>query len=75
MENTIACTTLEEVGAALESGQFALYAWDRNPELEVIIKDRWKGTTRCIPFDGQFTDTLLPVIGPNCTRVIIARSF
>lgn len=75
IENTIPCHTLEDVGVALESGKFALYAWDRNPELETIIKDRWKGTTRCVPFDGQFTDTLLPKIDPKLTRVIIARSF
>lgn len=75
IENTVLCHTLEDVGVALESGKFALYAWDHNPELETIIKDRWKGTTRCLPFDGQFTDTLLPTIAPNLTRVIIARSF
>lgn len=75
MENTVPCQTLEDVGMALESGKFALYAWDRNPELETIIKDRWKGTTRCLPFDGQFTDALLPNMDDGLVRVVIARSF
>lgn len=59
----------------LESGKFALYPWDRNPEMEAIIKDRWKGTTRCIPFIGQFTDTFFEKRDPNLSYVIIARSF
>lgn len=75
MENTVPCTTLDEVGVALESGKFALYAWDRDPKLEAIIKDKWKGTTRCLPFEGQFTDALLPLKDQSLTRVIIARSF
>lgn len=75
VENTVPCTTIEDIGVALESGKFALYAWDRDSELEAIVKDRWKGTTRCIPFDGQFTDALLSIKDKNLTRVIIARSF
>lgn len=74
-QNTIACHTLEEVGQAVEAGKFALYEWDNNPELETIIKDRWKATTRCIPFEGQFTDTLLELKNPENVRVIIARNF
>ncbi|HRI35940.1 MAG TPA: hypothetical protein PK765_02475 [bacterium] len=73
--NTVACRTLEEVGAAVEAGKFALYAWDLDPEFEKIIKDRWKATTRCLPFDGQFTDELLPITDPKLHRVIVARAF
>lgn len=51
MENTVACETLEEVGIAVEAGKFALYEWDKNPEMEKEIKEKYKATTRCIPFD------------------------
>jgi prolyl-tRNA synthetase len=74
-ENTIACMTLEEVGVAVEAGKFALYEWDGNPDMEKEIKERYKATTRCIPFPGQFTDDLLVLKNPDNVKVIIARSF
>jgi prolyl-tRNA synthetase len=74
-ENTIACTTLEEIGEALEWGNFALYEWDGNPEFEKVIKEKWKATTRCIPFAGQFTDKLLNLKDSKNMKVVIARSF
>ncbi len=74
-ENTVACFSMEGIGTAIESGKFAIYEWDQNPEFEKEIKEKFKATTRCIPFDGQFTDELLPLRGKNTVRVIIARSF
>ncbi|MDP2395651.1 MAG: hypothetical protein Q8S84_01535 [bacterium] len=35
----------------MENGKFVIYEWDKNPEFEVIIKERFKATTRCIPFE------------------------
>lgn len=74
-ENTVACETLEDVGRAIEGGKFALYEWDGNPQMEVEIKERFKATTRCIPFAGQFTDELLVLKNPENVRVVIARNF
>lgn len=74
-ENTIACDTLEQVGEAVENGKFAIYEWDWNPELEEIIKERFKATTRCLPFEGQFTDDVLQLKNPQNKKVIIARAF
>jgi prolyl-tRNA synthetase len=73
--NTVVCNTLEEIGAAVEAGKFALTLWDQNPEFEVIIKERYKATTRCIPFEGQFTDDLIPVVPAGMVRVVVGRSF
>ena len=74
-ENTVACETLEDVGRAIEDGKFALYEWDGDPQMEIDIKERFKATTRCIPFEGQFTDDLLKLKNPENVRVVIARSF
>lgn len=74
-DNTVACTSIEEVGQAIEAGKFALYEWDRNLEMEKEIKDRWKATTRCIPFEGQFTDDMLTLKNPENVKVIISRNF
>ena len=75
IENTVACHTLEELWQAVEGGKFALYEWDKNPEFEKIIKEKYKATTRCIPFSGQFTDELLALKNPENVRVIVARNF
>ncbi len=74
-ENTVACTSLDEIGVAIEAGKFAIYEWDQNPEFEKIIKERFKATTRCIPFEGQFTDELLELTQEGTVRIIVARSF
>lgn len=71
----VACHSLEEIGTVLEQGKFAIYEWDQNPEFETIIKEKYKATTRCIPFAGQFTDKLLTVKNPNSVVVIVARAF
>jgi prolyl-tRNA synthetase len=74
-KNTVACMSMEDIGAAIEAGKFWLYEWDLNPEFEKEIKEKYKATTRCIPFDWQFTDTLLPLTKSWTVRVIIARNF
>lgn len=73
--NVVACYSMEDIWVALENGKFAIYEWDKNPEFEVEIKDKFKATTRCIPFAGQFTDEILKVKNPNNVAVIVARAF
>lgn len=74
-ENVVACHSMEEIGAAIEAGKFAMYEWDLNPQFEVEIKERFKATTRCIPHKGQFTDSILTVKDPKNVAVIVARAF
>lgn len=73
--NVISCNTLDEMWEALENGKFVIYEWDKNPEFEVIIKERFKATTRCIPFEWQFTDSLLVLKNKENVAVIVARAF
>lgn len=73
--NIIACHSMDELWEVLEQGKFAIYEWDRNPKFEEEIKEKFKATTRCIPFAGQFTDKLLELKNPNNVRVIVARAF
>ncbi len=76
LENSVvACRNVDEIGAALEAGKFALYEWDLDPKFEAEIKERFKATTRCIPNKGQFTDGILTVKNPNNVAVIVARAF
>ena len=73
--NIIPCYNLEEIWNALENWKFAIYEWDQDPQLEIVIKEKFKATTRCIPFEWQFTDELLELKDKNNVRVIIARAF
>jgi prolyl-tRNA synthetase len=73
--NTVYCDSLESIGAAIEAGKFGIYAWDGNPEFETIIKDRYKATTRCLPFEGQFTDRIIAQMPAGSMPVVVARSF
>ncbi len=73
--NVVACYSIEEIWTALEDWKFAIYEWDKNPKFEVEIKEKFKATTRCIPFEWQFTDKLLKVKNPNNVAVIVARAF
>jgi prolyl-tRNA synthetase len=74
-ENTIVCETEAEIAAAVEAGKFALYAWDGDEIFEKHIKETYKATTRCLPFSGQFTDALMPVVETGKVRTIFARAF
>jgi prolyl-tRNA synthetase len=74
-ENTVACFGMEDIGNAIEAGKFAICEWDQDPEFEKEIKEKFKATTRCIPFEGQFTDELLPLTKEGTVRVVVARSF
>ena len=60
--NTILCETEADIAKAVESGKFALYAWDGDEKFEEHIKSTYKATIRCLPFDGQFTDKIMPVV-------------
>lgn len=73
--NVIPCHSIEEIGKAIEEGKFAIYEWDCNPQFEVEIKEKFKATTRCVPFLWQFTDDLLTLKNPNNVKIIIARAF
>lgn len=74
-ENTVVCNNEAEIGAAVEAGKFALYAWDGDEKFEQHIKTTYKATTRCIPFAGQYTDELLPESTEGTMRTIFARAF
>lgn len=73
--NIVACYSLEDIWNAVESWKFAIYEWDKNPEFEKEIKEKYKATTRCLPFEWQFTDDLLKLTKDNTVRVIVARAF
>lgn len=66
---------MDEIGAAIDAGKFAMYEWDLNPAFETEIKERFKATTRCIPHKGQFTDDILQCKDPKNVAVIVARAF
>lgn len=74
-DNTVVCETESDIAQAVESGKFALYAWDRDEKFEEHIKSAYKATIRCLPFDGQFTDTLMPEVKKWHVRAIFARAF
>lgn len=74
-ENTVVCQNESDIAAAVESGKFALYAWDGDEKFETHIKTTYKATTRCMPFSGQFTDDLMPKIEEGKMRTIFARAF
>lgn len=71
----IACSNVDEIWKVLESWKFAIYEWDQNPNFEKEIKDKFKATTRCIPFEWQFTDNLLKLKNKNNVKIIVARAF
>ncbi len=60
--NTVVCETEADIAKAVESGKFALYAWDGDEKFEEHVKSTYKATIRCLPFDGQFTDKLMPEV-------------
>lgn len=74
-ENTVVCHNEADIAAAVEVGKFALYAWDGDEKFETHIKTTYKATTRCMPFQGQFTDELIPEIEEGKMRTIFARAF
>lgn len=73
--NIVACYSIEDIWNAINQWKFAIYEWDLNPEFEKIIKDKFKATTRCIPFEWQFTDSMLDLKNNSNVRVIVARAF
>ncbi len=73
--NIVACYSLADIWNAVEAWKFAIYEWDKNPEFEKEIKEKYKATTRCLPFEWQFTDDLLKLTKDNTVRVIVARAF
>lgn len=73
--NVVACYTITDIWKAIENWKFAIYEWDKNPKFEEEIKEKFKATTRCIPFEWQFTDKILDLKNKNNVRVIVARAF
>lgn len=73
--NVVACFSMEDIWIAIENWKFALYEWDKNPKFEEEIKDKFKATTRCIPFEWQFTDEILELKNKNNVKIVIARAF
>ncbi len=74
-ENTVACYSIEEIWEVVSEWKFAIYEWDWSREFEEIIKDKYKATIRCIPFEWQFTDLLLELKDENNKKVIVSRNF
>lgn len=76
IENSIVpCANISEIWVALEEWKFAIYEWDLNPDFEKEIKDKFKATTRCMPFEWQFTDSLMTLKNKDNVIVIVARAF
>lgn len=74
-ENTIPCYSIEEIWEVVSVWKFAIFEWDWDVEFEKIVKEKYKATIRCIPFEWQFTDKLLTKSNKNNKIVIVARSF
>lgn len=74
-ENTVPCYSIDDIWIVIWEWKFALYEWDGNKDFEEIIKEKFKATIRCIPFEWQFTDNLLEIKDENNKKVIVARNF
>ena len=61
-DNTVVCETESDIAQAVETGKFALYAWDRDEKVEEHIKSAYKATIQCLPFDCQFSYTIMPEV-------------
>jgi prolyl-tRNA synthetase len=73
-ENTVACSSLDDIVKAIEAEKFVLYNWDLNPQFEIDIKESCKATVRCLPFEGQWVDDVMDrESGKQLT--LIARNF
>lgn len=73
--NVVACKSIDDIWESIENWKFAIFEWDKNPKLEIEIKEKFKATTRCIPFDWQFCDEIIQLKNKNNVKVIIARNF
>jgi len=74
-ENTVSVDTWEEFEEAIQKG-FVMAHWDWTEETEEIIKDKTKGTIRCIPLDRVEEDGVCVFSGkPSNGRVIFAKAY
>lgn len=74
--NVVPCYSIEEIWETIEQGKFAIYEWDKNPKFEEEIKEKFKATTRCIPYAGQFeVIDSFKLLKENTIKVIVARAF
>jgi len=68
--------TWEAFEAALDEGGFVMAHWDGTPETEEKIKERTKGTIRCIPLDSPDEVGACILTGnPSTRRVAFARAY
>ncbi len=68
--------TWEAFEAALDEGGFVMAHWDGTPETEEKIKERTKGTIRCIPLDSPEEVGICILTGnPSSRRVAFARAY
>ena len=68
--------TWEAFEAALDEGGFVMAHWDGTPETEEKIKERTKGTIRCIPLDSPEEVGACILTGkPSTRRVAFARAY
>lgn len=73
-DNTIACSSLDDIISVVDAGKFALYNWDLNPQFETDIKESCKATVRCLPFEGQWVDSIISRESGK-KLALIARNF
>ncbi len=68
--------TWEAFEAALDDGGFVMAHWDGTPETEEKIKERTKGTIRCIPLDApEEVGACILTGNPSTRRVAFARAY
>ena len=68
--------TWEAFEAALDEGGFVMAHWDGTPETEEKIKERTKGTIRCIPLDSpEEVGACILTGNPSSRRVAFARAY
>jgi prolyl-tRNA synthetase len=68
--------TWEAFEEALDAGGFVMAHWDGTPETEEKIKERTKGTIRCIPLDSpEEVGACILTGNPSSRRVAFARAY
>lgn len=72
--NTVGCSSIDDIISAVNSGKFALFNWDLDPQLEIDIKEHCKATVRCLPFEGQWVDDVMSRESRK-KLALIARNF
>jgi len=74
-ENTVSVDTWDEFETAI-ADKFVLAHWDGTDETEALIKEKTKGTIRCIPFASEEEEWVCILTGkPSSKRVLFAKAY